>query len=437
MLVTEGEASGRSRRVCWAVTWLLCAAVAAAVAWRPVAGEPLLWVSMALWCLIAGRHLFFSLTARFLKAPSRSEPERQPSFVFIIPCLNELPSLRKTVPALRKLRCDGGFSFLHVCEAASTDGTEDYLKEAAAEDERMLPIVKDTPPAGRGAAIAYGLERAPEGEVVGFLDADHVLGQESLDALVRIFGREDPPPGVQGVCAASNRSATPLARLLAIERDWMERVELQVAPRMWGISQFGGGQGFFQREVLEDPRFRIDESMILDDTDLSCRLALQGYRVAFAPDVVTASRRPEGVREFLDQRFRWARGWLQMGSKYLKQVFAAGGARVGVRLDLLRLVLTPFLGVLLCLGFAAAVGALISFSSPAFRLGLAVLLLPFLLGFQPYLAGARAARIRDFPLVFVGVPLLFTVYTILLASALVEWWVLRRPPRYSKTGKPD
>ncbi len=335
------------------------------------------------------------------------------------------------------LRYDGELSFCYVLEAASTDGSADYVRECAAEDPRVVPIDKATPPGGRGAAVAYGVARTPECDVVGFLDADHEMDQAAFDELVRAFGRPDPPPGIQGVCATTGGEGNAFVRLLSIERSWLESLEVEINPRLGGVSLFGGGQGFFRREILMTDDHLIDESMILDDIDLCCRLAMEGYRIEFDRAIATKSTQPETLAEFTDQRFRWARGWVQLASKFLWPLLTRRGVPFGARTDLLRLVLMPFAAGFLFFGFGVGAGLLATTARHALPVWLTgfALLWPFLVCFHPLLAGRGGLRLRDLPLLLIGIPLLFYVYTGLCAVSVVDAWVLRRPLHYAKTAK--
>jgi cellulose synthase/poly-beta-1,6-N-acetylglucosamine synthase-like glycosyltransferase len=438
MLVTEGGASRRDRRLCVALGGGVFAVALVAFAYVPWLAGPVLSVALVLAAAFVARSLLLSALAPLIKAVPPGPSGAPPSGAFIIPCLNERPSLERTVPALTALHYAGELRFCYVCEQASRDGTFEYIRDRSERDGRVVLIEKTTPPGGRGAAVAYGLKHAPPSDFVGFLDADHTLDQASLDELGRTFGGAYAPVAVQGVCATSNESPTPLARLLTVERRWLEKVELRANPRLGGMSQFGGGQGFFRRSLFEEPGLRIDDSMILDDTDLSIQMALRGHRVAFNPRIETRSRTPETVVEFLDQRLRWARGWVQFARKYLLEPLRRPGVPLPLRMDLLRLAMTPFAGALLFLGFAAAlVGLTVSWGLLATAYAaLAGLFWPLLVGFCPFLAGAWPDRARDAPLVLVGIPLLHYCYALVLAVAVVDALVLRRPVRYAKTAKP-
>jgi cellulose synthase/poly-beta-1,6-N-acetylglucosamine synthase-like glycosyltransferase len=436
--VTEGRASTSTRRLYLALVPAVVLAASAAAAAPPVRAF-LLWANVALAATLLARMFLLSLLARFWPDPAADQTVGRPSFVFVIPCLNEIDSLRHTVPALTRLRYDGRLQFCYVCEAASTDGSLEYLRAWCRRDPRVVVLWKPLPPAGRGAAIGYGAENAPEADVIGFLDADHVVPQETLDELVRAFGAADAPDGVQGRCLTSNARPNALARVLTIERQWLERTELQVCPRLGGMSQFGGGQGFFRRELFRHGSFRVDASMILDDTDLSFRLARAGCRIDYRPLVTTTSLQPQSGTEFLDQRVRWIQGWLQLARKHLPACLRAPGLRPALRADMLRLLLTPYMSVPLLLGFAAAgIDAVAggAGSAPLWTRWVA-LAWPMGFGLSALLAGRAARSAGDAVLALVGLPLLTCSHVLIACVALVHMYVLRRPVTYAKTHKHD
>ncbi len=437
MLVTEGKASRNDRLVCALVGLGLLAAAVVLFALVPVLVTPVIAVSLVLALGMVVRDVWLAALGRTIRHSPAPATDHRPSIALLVPCLNEISSLKETVPAMMELRYDGRIAFCYVCEGASTDGSIAYVRECSQRDPRVVLIEKVTPPAGRGAAVNYGLAHAPASDVVGFIDADHILGQDSLDELVRVFGQENPPAAVQGVCATVETCDTALARLLTIEREWLERVELQTNARAGGICVFGGGQGFFIRRLFDEKQFVIDEAMILDDIDLSCQMARAGTKVAFNAGIVTRSHQPETVTRFMDQRLRWARGWLQLAVHYLWEPLRAREMPFGMRLDLIRLVMTPFAGGLMYVGFGAAVVGLVMGGPhrPALWLVLAGILWPFLLAPQPFLAGVRLKRASDLALALLGIPALTYAYGWVMGASLADAYVLWRPIRYAKTLK--
>jgi len=430
--VTEGRASKAKRRTYGVIALTIFLCTLSLCIWLSLLRSVLLALHLALGAVIMVRYVPLSLRARREDEPGSGRGDALPSIAFIIPCLNEIESLKRTIPAMMKLEYDGTIRFFYVCESASADGSLDYIRECSQKDPRVAVIEKESAPQGRGPAVAYGLARIPEHAVVGFIDADHVMDQASLDDLARVFSVQEPPPALQGVCASANESRTWITRLLSVERAWLEATELKAGPRAGGISYYGGGQGFLRWDVARDERLEIDGSMILDDIDVSIRLAHQGGRVQLSPRVVTWSQQPESVPQFFDQRYRWCRGWLQLSGKHLFAPSPKRGVPLALRIDLLRMLLFPYAAALLYLTGTGVVSSLIV--GPSRVLALLGVAWPALLGWLPYAARARRLRVGELLLSIVGIPLLWCAYSSFFAVSLVEV-VLRRQPLYSKTGK--
>ena len=437
MLVTEGMASWVDRMIYAIMAPVLFACALLVFIFLPATVAPVLYICFVFAAATVARYLVLSIVARLTRKRVSAEATRFPSLVFIIPCLNELPSLKRTIPGMTEIEYEGELVFCYVCEIASTDGTVELVRSYCRRDARVVLIEKHSAPSGRGAAISYGLAHAPRCDVVAFLDADHAIDQDSVHELGRVFGQEEAPVAVQGVCASANESRNWLTRLLSIERRWLELTELTANPRLGGISHFGGGQGFLRRSLFDDRRIAVDNSMSLDDTDLSCALVLQGYRVIFNPDIRTTSVQPESLTQFIDQRYRWARGWLQVCRKYFSASLKHRGMPLGLRANLLRFAMLPYAIALLYPGLAAAAAALIMGAGQNLPLWLKLscAFWPFLMGFQPYVAGASRLRLRQVPLTLIGIPMLFFVYSSFCAVSLFDAYVLRRKLRYSKTQK--
>jgi cellulose synthase/poly-beta-1,6-N-acetylglucosamine synthase-like glycosyltransferase len=283
------------------------------------------------------------------------------------------------------------------------------------------------------------VENAPRADVVAFLDADHILRQATLNELADVFGQADPPDGVQGRCLTSNAKPNFLARVLTIERQWLERTELQVSPRLGGMSQFGGGQGFFRQALFSNGRFPVDDSMILDDTDLSFQLARARCRIEYRPGVSTESLQPETAAEFLDQRIRWFQGWLQLAGKHLPACFRAPALGFALRADMLRLLLTPYMAVPFLMAFAAAAVDALSGGAAVAPIWVRVIALAWPVGFAlgVPVAGRLSRRTGGSLLALLGIPLLTCSHVLIACIGLAHMYVLRRPVTYAKTHKHD
>ena len=442
MIVTEGEKAYRQG------TRALVLAVAIFLLWLvlfclvPVLIVPAIWVCFVMSATTIGRYVLLSVVSRFDRRstdPPVEAPVRTPSIAFIIPCLNELPSLRNTVPAMTSLTSDADVFFLYVCESASTDGTPAYLAEQAERDGRIMLLVKAGPPAGRGSAVKYGIAHLQPCDLVGFLDADYMMDQTSFDRLLAVMGHEDSPAVLQGASEAANETSGVLPRLLSLERRWMDLMELKVNPKLGGMCYIAAGQGFFQRRILDDPRFVIDESSLVDDIDLSCELALGGQKVVYDPGVVSRCMEVTSPGGYLAQRRRWMRGWVQVSRKYLGRSLRVPGLPGMLRYDLVRFLLKPYRLALLFVTLPAFIALFTVGNVDTTTLVLFIWVVAALpvAGVLPVVAGACRPRPKEILLSLVGVPALLLIYLGFFAVAVLEEHVLRTVPHYSKTEKAD
>lgn len=116
------------------------------------------------------------------------DPSPAPTLSLVIPAYNEearLPSLLETLAttAAATVR-DAGMELLEtlVVDDGSDDRTAEILREAAAGDERLRPVLDFRENRGKGAAFAAGVDRA-RGDYVLLADVDLSTPLEELATL--------------------------------------------------------------------------------------------------------------------------------------------------------------------------------------------------------------------------------------------------------------
>ncbi|MGB9591800.1 MAG: glycosyltransferase, partial [Candidatus Kryptoniota bacterium] len=63
-----------------------------------------------------------------------------------------------------------------------------------------------------------------------------------------------------------------------------------------------------------------DENAITEDSELSIRIYMKGYRIKYIPFAVTLEQEPETLSVWAKQRTRWVRGNNYVVSKFLKEI---------------------------------------------------------------------------------------------------------------------
>lgn len=270
---------------------------------------------LAFGLLLSIRLIVSGLAASKRRAPPAPGPNALPSVSVVITAYNEVSVLRATIEACTSIEYpDDELEIIVSYEAASNDGTA-AIAEAAADRHRQVKAVeRPGPPAGKASAVNYALSHA-SGEILASLDANQRLEPDALKRAVRWF-RDEDVWCVKGRCFGTNPDASLVALCATVERGIIERTEFYARDLLGGFAFFTGGQAFFRADVLAEIG-GFDESILLEDLDLSYRLHRAGGAVRIDPGIVTRETNPATFAAWWNQRKRWARGGLQVTRRYL------------------------------------------------------------------------------------------------------------------------
>ena len=256
------------------------------------------------------RHLFFALYRLF--SPPRMDYTdlagfHLPSVSALIPMHNEATVAEDILEALAEADYPHDPDHLEVIliDDHSTDGTGAILDEYAARHPWIKVIHRRNGKRGKAMALHYGTREA-QGEVLVVFDADYLPGKSLLKFLVAPFA--DPEIGaVMGRVVPHNVGASLLSRLLDLERAGGYQVGQQARYSLGLIAQYGGTAGGVRRSALEaaggwDPR------SLTEDTDLTLRLAIRGWKIAYVNRAECYEEVPETWESRRVQIERWAVG---------------------------------------------------------------------------------------------------------------------------------
>jgi cellulose synthase/poly-beta-1,6-N-acetylglucosamine synthase-like glycosyltransferase len=139
---------------------------------------------------------------------------------------------------------------------------------------------------------------------------------------------------VRGRCRTINPEENLVTRLVALERDMIERLDIYGAWRFGGFSTFTGGHAFFHRKVFDELGL-FDEDILVEDIDLSVKLHAAGYEIAVVPGIQSWEEAPTSWRSLLHQRKRWTRGWIQIWRRHAPSILWQRKAKLLKRIDIL------------------------------------------------------------------------------------------------------
>jgi 1,2-diacylglycerol 3-beta-glucosyltransferase len=207
----------------------------------------------------------------------------------------------------------------------------------------------ETKESGKTLALGEGLRHA-KGEVVAVFDADNRVPPYFVERGLRYLRGYD---GVQGRILSKNPKKNRLTYLQTAELLLYSKA-YQAGKFRAGYSCPLGGTGFMLRRGAIDRAGGL-RNLLVEDLDLSIRLALRGLRVAYGWDIETYDEKVSSWRAFLRQRARWMAGYLQMW-----RAMPLGEALRLVRypFDLICL-LTPLIPVAILTGYLLTVSSLL------------------------------------------------------------------------------
>lgn len=371
-----------------------------------------------------------------------SEREKEWPFVsIIVSAYYEEAVLDRTIQSVLELDYPKDkVEILYVYESHCTDRTEEIILKYAGEDPRIKPIRKSSQSGGHAAANNYGISFA-RGQIIGIFDADQSLNPDLLKKAVILFNK--PSIGcVRGRCRVMNRDRNLLSRVVALERDAIERIGIYGAYKLGGFANFGGAHGFFRREIFEEIGL-FDEEILCEDIDLSVRLHMAGYEIMHIPQLQSWEEVPTRVLPWWTQRKRWARGWMQVWRKYNWNVLRCKNMSKYRKIDTffsLAASLSPIFTIFTFpLIFLSYLGYETTFFSRSIALSLwaIVTFAPFTTAILVWELDSREygrQPLAEIPVSLLLIPYIFLQFAVNWL-ALMDEFILNRPSSFIKTGR--
>jgi cellulose synthase/poly-beta-1,6-N-acetylglucosamine synthase-like glycosyltransferase len=169
----------------------------------------------------------------------------------------------------------------------------------------------------KAGALAEGLQSA-KGEFVAIFDADFTPPEDFLMRTIHHFA--DPKIGmVQTRWTHINRHYSFLTEVEAILLDGHFVLEHSGRARTGLFFHFNGTAGMWRRTAIEEAG-GWQHDTLTEDTDLSYRAQLNGWKFIYLQDVECPAELPVEMTAFKTQQARWAKGLIQTGKKILPRV---------------------------------------------------------------------------------------------------------------------
>ena len=207
------------------------------------------------------------------------------------------------------------------------DSTDETVKVAEAvvakyaEQGFDIHYIHRTDRTGFKAGALENGNRTAKGELLAIFDADFVPKPDCLRKLVHFF--TDPLVGcAQMRWAHINGNYNLLTRLQTIMLDGHFVVEQTTRNRTGGFFNFNGTAGIWRRKAIEMSG-GWQHDTLTEDTDLSFRAQLMGWRFIYLLDEEAPAEIPVEINAFKAQQRRWAKGVMQVGLKLYPRIWRA------------------------------------------------------------------------------------------------------------------
>ena len=251
-----------------------------------------------------------------IDSPKISEA-RTPPVSIVIPIYNEDHHLPETISKLREINYPNNkLQIILSYERSSTDQSRQIAKNAAEGSEVFEVLKHDSPLGGKAKNVNYALNHT-SGEIIGIIDADMRVEDDLIRRVVGWFSTKPDLSCLRGQTYAYNSDDSVLALHAAVERDLVEIADVYARELIGGFKLYGGGHAFFRQSVFERIG-KLDETVLIDDLEMSARLFISDEEMKIDPNIVTYGENPPTFAGWWQQRKRWYLGLIQVAKKYTK-----------------------------------------------------------------------------------------------------------------------
>lgn len=249
----------------------------------------------------------------YLKVENEPNPEvvgEHPFVSIMVPAHNEGVVIVKTVEALLALDYPDDCYEIIVINDNSSDNSADLLK--AIQDDHparnLIIINTDNITGGKGKSNALNIGyQQSKGEYLAIYDADNTPEHKALSYLVAELQGDDSLGAVIGKFRTRNKEVNLLTRFINIETlsfQWMAQAGRWQLMKLCTIP----GTNFILRRTIINAIGGWDVKAVAEDTEISFRIYLMGYKIKFQPKAVTWEQEPQTLGVWFRQRTRWVKG---------------------------------------------------------------------------------------------------------------------------------
>ena len=286
-----------------------------------------LYVPLAALLALYGVHRVHMLVGYLMIRRRNPEPQgkraRWPTVLVQIPVFNEREVVRRVLEAVGRFDYPRDLLSVQVLDD-STDDTVEIAREACRRLSetglRVQHIHRNNRDGFKAGALANGLQQ-DDAELVAIFDADFVPASDFLRKLLPYFA-DDGVGCVQARWEHLNLDRNLLTRLNTFFLDGHFILEHTFRHRTGRIFNFNGTAGIWRRRCIDDAG-GWSSSSITEDTEISFRAQLRGWRFVYLRDVVCPAEVPAQIDAYKAQQHRWAKGYTEVLRQHLPTIWRA------------------------------------------------------------------------------------------------------------------
>ena len=243
-----------------------------------------------------------------------------PRVCILIPAHNEETVIQRTLEAMVKLEYPHDKLDILVINDGSSDKTGEIVEHISKLDSRVrcYNVPKGEGGRGKSRALNLGLKQT-DAEVIAVYDADNQPLPDALKYLVAELLLHPDLGAVLGNFRTINKDRTWLTRFVRIETMSFQAILQAGRWAMFKVATLPGTNFVIWKHLLDDLN-GWDEDAITEDSELSIRVYMKGYKIKYIPFAVTLEQEPETISVWAKQRTRWVRGNNYVVGKFFKEI---------------------------------------------------------------------------------------------------------------------